>query len=121
MAINSVQIPAIKSGHTNLLNTDFDRIGDKGLYLGGMMPCELHKFIGDGELTVKTVQTGLNRVLGGMVMNVTDGVDWSNTILVKTNPNNPTQADVSVIPADTDVYVLLVFGDKNSVESVGAI
>lgn len=119
MAITPVEIPQIPQNSANLVNTDFDRAGDKTLrYME--FPVEEYRFTGDGATTTKTVQTGLTRVMGAMVFNMTDGTYWANSILAKINPTNPTQVDVSSIPADTDVYLLRVWGDK-IVRPVGSI
>lgn len=121
MAITPVQIPAsIPVGLVNFANTDFDRLGDKHLRLAEY-PVELYRFAGDGALTTKTVQTGMTRVVAGVVINVTDGTVWSNTITVAVNASNPSQVDLASIPADTDVYLLMVFGEKLVPESTGAL
>ena len=115
MAITPVAIPKPPGLHANLLNTDFARMGDASFRIANH-PVEMYKFAGDGELTTVDVQTGLTRVQGGIVFNVTDGTDWS-AVVVAPHPTNASQARLTSIPADTDLYLLVVWGDKNVSES----
>lgn len=114
MAINPVILPKFEPTHANLLGTDFARPGDNTLRFAEF-PVELIRFTGDGALTTVDVTTGFSRVLGGMVFNVTDGtVSWTS-VAAKPHASNPAQMTLTSIPADTDVYLLIVWGDKAQV------
>ena len=119
MAITPFQLPAMPAGHAAFAGSDFDRLGDKSLRFAEF-PVELFRFTGDGVLTTKTVQTGFSRVFGGIVFNVTDGTNWS-TVTAVVNASSPGSIDLASIPADTDVYLLIVWGDKAVAEQVPAL
>ncbi len=111
MAITPVAITKPPGLHANLTNTIFARLHDPSFRIANH-PVEFHKFAGDGVLTTVDVATGLTRVLAGIVFNITDGTDWNATV-VAPHPTDPKQARLTAIPADTDLYLLAVWGDKD--------
>jgi hypothetical protein len=121
MAITPVAIPAtLPPGHPGLLNTDFDRSSDATFRLDGR-PVEMYRFTGDGATTAKTFQTGFDRVVAGLVFNMTSGTYFPIDTLVTANASDPTQADISAIPASTDVFLVILWGDKVVPEPADAV
>ena len=120
MAITLVKLPDVPTNHPNLAFMDHDRASDRALRWNGQ-PVEIYRFTGDGATTSKTdVVTGFDKVLGGVVFNTTDGVAWTE-IGVALSSTNPQAVNLSSIPADTDTYLLVVWGDKIVSESQAAI
>lgn len=120
MAITPVAIPQVPSNHPSLAGTDFDRSGDMVPRIDGF-PVEEWRFTGDGATTAKTLQTGFIRAIAGLVFNMTDGTYWPIATTVDVNPSDPTKVDIAGIPADTDVYLIRIWGEKTVPESAGAI
>lgn len=88
----------------------FARSENKDYFIGQDQEIELFILTTTLGTTLGTIQTGFEKVLGGYAVNTATGVA-SSVIDVKPNATDPTQADVSLVPAD-GVYMVVIFGYK---------
>jgi hypothetical protein len=90
----------------------FDREDNMDFFISRGQEVQLFIVTTTGGTTTGTITTDFEKVLGGFAWKTSDGT-FSTVIDVKPNASDPTQADVSLIPADGE-YMVAVFGYKIS-------
>jgi len=88
----------------------FDRQENMDLFIDRGQEIQLFIVTTTGGTTLGTITTDFERVTGGFAWKTSDG-SFNTVIDVKPNASDPTQADVSLIPADGE-YLVAIFGYK---------